>query len=162
MKTIHEQINALPGDVAGAYEANFFPREIAIYQQALRNLLAVWDQLRLIQAEGPVEVTVRSRTTSVTLGIERDLGATIVQDLHEALNKDAHRISGLIERFHGQLVREGESTGRIKMLELLLTPVGPDGKALPAAALSSESQGPFLSTPTPSAPIPTESGRTAA
>lgn len=45
MKTIHEQLIQNREDVTGAFEANFFPREIAVCQQALRNVLAVWEQL---------------------------------------------------------------------------------------------------------------------
>jgi hypothetical protein len=149
MKTIHEQINRNPEDVAGAFEANFFPREIAVYQQALRNVMAVWEQLRLIQAEGAVEVTVRSLSTTVTLGVNRDLGATIVQDMHDTVGADAHRISGLIDRLHADLARDGESADRIHMLELLLTPVGRDGKALQQPTSEPATQGPFLAPSTP-------------
>lgn len=131
MKTIHQQLSKTTEDVTGAFEANYFPREIAVYQQALRSTMALWEQLRLIQAEGPVEVTVRSHSTSVTLTVTSESGPAIVQDLHEQVARDAHRISGLLSRLHEDLDREGESAERIRLLNLLLTPVSSTGHALP-------------------------------
>lgn len=80
----------------------------------------------------------------MTLGLTSDLGVNIVQDLHEMMGRDTHRICGLIDCLHAGLARDGESAARIEMLRLLLTPVGPDGKALPQCAAAPSAQGPFL------------------
>jgi hypothetical protein len=152
MKTIHEQISELPIEVASAYEANFFPRQIEVCQKALRSLLAVWDELRLAQAEGITEITIRSRSTSFTLAVPKETGASIAMDLYEHLGKEAAGMSNAINCLHEDLAKDGESAGRISMLNLLLTPVGPDGMALPVESAPSTPQGPFLATPTPLTP----------
>ncbi|RSK23949.1 hypothetical protein [Hymenobacter metallilatus] len=144
MKTIHQQITQSTQDVEGAFEANYFPRQIAAYQQSLRTLMALWDQLLLAQAEGITEITVRSRSISITMGISTDVGATVAQDLYESLGNDAHRTARLIAESHATLAKDGESAERLHLLGLLLTPVGSTGHALP----DSGTAGPFL-TDTP-------------
>lgn len=129
MSTIHEQLQAHPQDAAGAYEANFFPREIAAHQDALRHLLTLWDALRLAQAEGITEVTMRSRTSTVMLTVPKIIGATMGLNLYEYLGNEASTVARTIERLHEELAREGESAERLTLLTLLLTPVGPDGHA---------------------------------
>jgi len=128
MKTIHEQIQTLPQSVAGAYEANFFPLDIARHQAILRTLLADIDTITQAVSEGIFEVTIRTRSTTLTLPVDSAAtGSEVGMLLFEELGNKADRMAGIIADQHRLLVTEGESQNRIKMLELLLAPVDAQG-----------------------------------
>lgn len=141
MKTIHEQIQELGDNTVGAHEANFFPREIARAQGILHGLLELYEQLQKAQGEGICEVTVRSRTTTVTLPVSEEAANQVAEDLWTMVGNQCDTQANVIAYSHEMLRKEGESPRRIKMLELLLTPISTDGMPLHAPA---EEPGPFL------------------
>ena len=141
MKTIHEQIQELGERTVGAHEANFFPREISRAQAVLTGLLELYEQLRTAQEEGIFEVTIRSRKSTVTLPVTEEAANQLSEDLWSMVGNQCDKPANVIAYSHEMLLKEGESPRRIKMLELLLTPISNDGMALNAPA---GEPGPFL------------------
>ena len=132
MKTVLDQLKALDSQ-RGAYEANFFPRVIARLQQAYAALMNDFDAVSQAQAEGVIEVTIRSRTQHLTIAVDEKTSAEVAGLLIELLGDRLETMEANIIREHETLHIEGESAERIRRLALLQTPV--DAQGLPVVTL---------------------------
>jgi hypothetical protein len=133
--TIFEQLQAAGGDVKNASSAGFITGAIARAQRILKSLLALKEELDYAFDEGLVEVTVRSRTKTVTLAVPITVGAALEEALRGHVENLCDTQADSILWHHRDLAAGGDCDTH-QMLDLLLTPVGADGKALPTVSTS--------------------------
>ena len=137
MQNIRQQLQAIKAEAYGAHEANFFPRTIGYAQCVLTTLLAQQEDILHAQAEGIIEVTVRTQSKTFTLAVA-EVSTQITEILYVLVGKRCDAQAREILYQHATFNKEGESADRIKNLELLLTPV--DAQGIPVRELPAQDQ----------------------
>lgn len=137
MQNVHHQLRAIKAEAHGAHEANFFPRTISYAQHVLTTLLAQQEDILHAQAEGIIEVTVRTQSKTFTLAVA-EVSTSITEILYVLVGKRCDAQAREILYQLATLNKEGECTDRIKTLELLLTPV--DAQGMPVRELPTQDQ----------------------
>lgn len=89
--------------------ANYYPKLIANLQRVYTQMLATIDAVQFIGLEGVREVTLRSRTESITYPIESAPGILVADALLEYLRSEAYKVENQILEAKGRLA--GEYTG---------------------------------------------------
>jgi len=129
MQTILQQFQHVDTN-ADAFDANFYPRLLARLQKAYTALLADYDSVWQAEAEGILEVTLRSRTQTLTVPVQGKVSPALALLLSEMLGDQLHDLQQRIILEHESLAREGESPDLVKLLTLLLTPIDEQGRAV--------------------------------
>lgn len=137
MQTIHHQLRAIKAEAHGAHEANFFPRTIGHAQRVLTTLLAQQEEILHAQAEGIIELTIRTQSKTFTLAVA-EVSTAITEILYVLVGKRCDFQAREILYQLATLNQEGECADRIKALELMLTPI--DTQGMPVQGLPSQDQ----------------------
>ncbi|MBO3273204.1 hypothetical protein [Hymenobacter defluvii] len=137
MQTILDQFQQVDTN-ANASSANFHVRSIERLQRAYTALLSEYDTIWQAEAEGIVEITLRSRTQTLTVPVGQRLSSAIAMQLSEVLDDQLHALQQRIIREHEDLLKEGDAGDEVKLLELLLTPV--DAQGMPVQESSTQDQ----------------------
>lgn len=111
-KQVVEELRALrtaPGDLLDYAPdfANYYPKMIANLQRVYTQLLAAVDTLQFMGLEGIQEVTLRSRTETLTwapsTAVSNDLATDLLEHLRERLADTENRILEAKARLAGEL-----------------------------------------------------------
>lgn len=131
-KRIYEQMIAIRTEATNLMDwmpdyANYYPKAIARFQDLYGKLLVAVETLEYVGMEGILEVTVRSRTQTLTWTVDattgRELGDVLMEHLRQLLGEVEDKILEARGRLAGQLTGgtpEEWHHSNVRFLALLL------------------------------------------
>ena len=132
----------LDNDFAPLYDIESWRDQAIRYQAAYKQKCKLHESLLCAQLEGVHEITIRTQSTTITVGCDSDTGHLAVGSLLEEIRGQLNFIEGQLLKTLQALPQEAPTEEELRYKKLLLAPIALN--TLPVAPLVDNERGPSI------------------